>query len=449
MYKYHRPDATIDIRFGFRPENVDKRPLSTPDARPNYDGYVTVYMTIGYNDYGPYATGIKTFESVWRGRQLEKPPLESRQLVKELINYQARIEAAHEALLRLDQPIDGEALMNTVQKGDPSGKVITLMQVYTEFMQARAAMIEPRQELRTCDQISNATFNSYPKRWEMIYGYLVSINRTKMPVGAILYPFATELKEFLTRQQKGGGRRYMPVTVNKAISFLKQLMSYAVSKGYIGFNPVRDFACRGGSVANPKPLTKEQLDLLETCELPYLWRRICDSWLVAAELCLHYSDFMKIPKMKFIEKDGILFIQHTRSKQQGSSLKQTVNVTDRAKRIIDKYGGVEGLYYRHSGFFSAYLKKIAKKVDLRDENGDLIGLQFGHGRDTGLTQRVIDGANGVQLAKMAGWSKPAYAERYIGNPVDIVGEFVKSTGSGQTGHRPDPNKPFIMLKRAS
>ena len=100
------------------------------------------------------------------------------------------------------------------------------------------------------------------------------------------------------------------------------LMTYAQSKSYVSTNPISSFACRGGSAANPKPLTIEQLDYLETCDLPRKLRHVCDSWLIAGELCLHYSDYVQLPSIRFItQPDGRRYIQHERSKQQGSSLK--------------------------------------------------------------------------------------------------------------------------------
>jgi hypothetical protein len=230
----------------------------------------------------------------------------------------------------------------------------------------------------------------------------------------------------MNQQRKPDGEPYSPATINKVISLLKMLMNYALSKGYIKFSSVNTFPCRGSSPANPKPLTKAQLDHLETCELPFILRHICDSWLVAGELCLHYSDYMELPTMKFITSSGLRFIQHQRSKQAGSNLVQTVNVTPRAERILEKWGGPQGLYYKHSSQFSSALKQIADLADIRDSEGELIGLQFGQGRDSGLTQRAIDGANGIQLSKMAGWSKPVYAERYVGNPLAIVEAFARS-----------------------
>ncbi|QIP12247.1 hypothetical protein G8759_06195 [Spirosoma aureum] len=56
MYKYHRPDASLDVHFSYR-KSRSKATLSTPDARPTYDCSVYVSLTVGHNEYGPYATG--------------------------------------------------------------------------------------------------------------------------------------------------------------------------------------------------------------------------------------------------------------------------------------------------------------------------------------------------------------------------------------------------------
>jgi len=218
----------------------------------------------------------------------------------------------------------------------------------------------------------------------------------------------------------------MPATRNKSLSFLKTLITYAQSKGYVEHNPILSLKTRGNSVADPKPLTQEQMAYLEVCELPPVLRHYCDSWLVAGELCLHHSDFCKLPQFKFITlSDGKRIAQHNRSKQHGSKLLQTVDVTARAERILTKYGGPEGLLYVSSAHYSRHLKQVARIADLRDSEDNLVELQFGQGRDTGLTERAIAGATQVQLSKMAGWSKPVYANRYIGHDDKIVEAYIQ------------------------
>lgn len=318
---------------------------------------------------------------------------------------------------------------------------MSLEKVYDEFRKWAWSRVERSPEHRNIESISEATYDTYPKRWAMIHSYLQANKLTGIPIEEIDYPFAFRLKEWLQAQRQAGDRPYSPATINKVISLLKQLMTYALSKGHTKQHALHNFSCRGGSPANPKPLTEAHMDHLEVCELPYMLRRFCDSWLVAAELCLHYADFSELEKCTFIQRGERRFLQRKRSKQQGRTLMQTVDVTERAERILAKYGGVKGLSYTSSAYFSKLLKQIAEKADLRDEAGQRIDLQFGMGRDTGLTLRAIDGANGIQLSKIAGWSKPAYAERYIGGAVDIVAAFADEKDRKKALKQPHSTPP--------
>ena len=276
-----------------------------------------------------YATEIKTFRSTYDGRKADRVSVESRELIKALSDVQATLQTAHAHLEKLGTAITGQSVMNAywqLRSGrTPTGSFVrmeamSLPKVYEEFLIWKKFVIVGDRRKRTDAQIASTTYETYPKRWILIQGYLARLKQTQLPVQAVRYEFATNLKEWLNRQRKPNGDHYSPATINKVISLLKMLMNYALSKGYIEYSTVDTFLCRGSSPANPKPLTKQQLDLLETCELPHLLRHICDSWLIAGELCLHYSDYRELPKMKIVSSDGMRFIQHDRSKQAGSKL---------------------------------------------------------------------------------------------------------------------------------
>jgi hypothetical protein len=450
----------IEVHFHFQhTARGRKRTKSTATGQPSHDG--TVYYRLMINGVecgGAQSTGIKTFHAYYLGRADAQPTPKAKALTRQLLEFEMLVEYVHGELSKRGGVITGEAIAKGVKwlkvtngaqperllsaaydSGNPF-EIVTLPRVYREFMEAKKNTIEPVIEKRKDGQISPNTYDSYPKRWAMIFGYLDSQKKTNYPVLNVDYPFATNLKEFFRQLKKDNGDPYETSTINKGISFLKMLLKYAQEKGYIQQNPLVSFSCRGGSPANPKPLTEAHLQQLEACELtPYL-RQLCDSWLLAAELCLHHADFMNLPNTKFIERtstEGITkrFIQHNRRKQPGGAgQQQTIDITPRAERILQKYG-VANLCYRHSGVYAKYLKIIAQKADLRDENGDLIGLQFGQGRDTGLTHRVIDGANAMQLSKIAGWSKPVYANRYIGDSIGVVEAFAFARS---------PKEPFCL-----
>ncbi|WP_460950761.1 phage integrase SAM-like domain-containing protein [Spirosoma daeguense] len=417
-------------------------------------------LTINGIEYGPYTTGIFTYRAIWDGGRAARVSAESHALIAELGKYQTLLTQAYEELKSRGIALDGSKvmdafawLMHRQQQPDAIGEdspfeIVTLQRVYKEFMEARGNVVEKDRRKRSLEQISDNTYNTYPRRWVLIANFLHSEKKQKLPVSAVDYPMAIRLKEWLQKQPKMDGGRYHIATINRSIGFLKTLLTYALTKGYVKINALESFACRGNSTANPKPLTEAQLQTLETVTLSPLHRWICDSWLIAGELCLHYSDYKELPSMQIIERPhGLRFIQHDRNKQNGSKLWQTVNITPRAERLLDKWG-IRGLYYKSNTAFNNALKTIARLAELKDEKGEIISLEFGQGRDSGLTARAINGANGIQLSKIAGWSKPLYAERYIGNPVAIVEEFVKSS-KRNNDPTPNPSQPFIQIQKVS
>ena len=160
---------------------------------------------------------------------------------------------------------------------------------------------------------------------------------------------------------------------------------------------------------------------------------------------------MRLPSIHVItQPNGRRYIQHERSKQQGSSLKQTVDITPRAERLLAKHGGPSGLYYKSSAAFSSGLKQIAFRLNLVNEQGEHVDLQFGMGRDTGLTSRARKGANGIQLSKIAGWANPRMANRYIGDDLGIVEAFANTAQEAKpVPLTPSHSQPFLHIHKVS
>lgn len=416
------------------------------NGKPASDGTVCVTLYVNNVKYGPVATDIYCFRKDWDGRQASRPSKGSEVLMDRLSDFQRLLEAIHADLFVKGKPADGELILK-IAKGEGPEAAGTLAAVYSEFMVARESMIEHNRRKRSIDQISEETYKSYPKRWAMIELYLFHDKRGNIPIGSVNYASTTRFKEFLRAYRSKRNEAYASATINKAISFLKMLVTYAQSKGYAEANVITNFACRGGSAANPKPLSDETIHYLEACDLPETLRLICDSWLIVGELCLHYSDYMKLRFMPFITYKGGTYIQNERSKQRGTSLVQTVNVTERAARLLAKNGGPKKLYYKTSGAFSNALKQIAYLTNLRDADGNFINLQFGQGRDTGLTNRAKQGANAIQLSSMAGWSNPREARRYLGDALGVVAGFVERSNVDKVGSLSPV--PFTQIYKAS
>lgn len=444
-------DQPMRIRFQFR-KSTNKiatrliGAIKGQDVPAETPGRVYVIITMDrlHSDvrkaviYGPYATGIETLKGVWESRFLSRlsDPLRNQvsTLNRSINAYQNNLEAAHAQLSFHNSQavsprvIDGPMIMNAQEKLRLGNiQLVTLRDVYEEFLSWKFSMIEPNRRIRKAEQIAPSTYRTYPKRWVLLQQFLVFLGEPKIPVQNISFRTATELKEWLLKKSSARAhtRPYDIATVSKVIKLLKMLLTYAQSKEYIGANPLATFSIPGGSAANPKPLSREQMQLLETCDLPPVLRHQCDSWLIAAELCLHYADYLELPQMSLIEVNNIQYIQHERAKQAGTSNVQTVNLTPRAIRLLDKYGGPVGLCYASAAYFSKQLKRIARLADLRDENGAIIPLAFGQGRDTGLTRRSVQGANNMAITKLGGWSSPTFANRYVKDAVGIVGGFVQ------------------------
>jgi hypothetical protein len=355
----------------------------------------------------------------------------SRDLSEELDDFRNIVKSAHKLLIEEGLEVDGEALLERIwqvrghSKSRTSGTTgpVTLKRIYTEYLASRKPQVHSNRKTRAYPQISPNTYDKYPFVWDRIETYLTSIKRPNLPLSAITYPFLTKFVEWFTMRFKEDGTQYSSLTIHESVVFLKSLCTYAQSKGYLEHNPVLSFKCRTRFKADPQPLIFQQVEFLEIADLPTNLRHVCDSWLVAAELCLHYSDYKQIRTIKFTTlPSGKRMIRILRTK---TGEEQTVNVTERCERILTKWGGPGGLVFFTHQYFCKQFRKIAQLLEIRDEDGEYINLKFGIGRDTGLTQRVLEGASEIQLSKMAGWTSAQYAKHYIGNSQKIIESFIQ------------------------
>ncbi|WP_128547208.1 phage integrase SAM-like domain-containing protein [Larkinella soli] len=435
----HKP---LRCRFEFR---KNRRTLQASPA-----GIIQVLIFLGEEASAPLSTKIETTRPVWENRYRFPNRPDSIDLNTKIEGFRRRLELAH--LLLIQEKI-GPTPRNLYQLAvwmqkrhqrtgfDPQTeafhpdaevqhtfrkeatemlkgirrKVVTLESLYGEFIAVRGRLINDNRFTRDGEQISTATYQSYGYRWKLIETFLRENNLAERSLLEVTAADAVNLKEFLQGQSSRYGRPVKHSTIAYTVTFLRQLLDYAVLKGYLKYNPLHAVRNGGKSKASPKPLTFEQMDFLERMDLPHDLQHYLESWLVAAELCLHHADFMELPTMHFKTDavSGRRYFIHPRVKQRRADIHMYVDVTPRAERLLAKWGGVKGLKYAGYSLYHARLMQISLLAGLRDNKGKPIKLTFGMGRDTGLTHRAMLKTPTLVLQANAGHTSSEMLTKYV------------------------------------
>ena len=125
-------------------------------------------------------------------------------------------------------------------------------------------------------------------------------------------PFIKAYSHFLSTQPMGGA------FATKCVKLLTEVLQWAVNEGHIRELRIRSFRGTCVAVEPPYNLTKAEILRLESLHLTPDQARVRDAiWLLARELCLHYSDYLELKPEHFsLDTYGRLTFQKYRVKQE-------------------------------------------------------------------------------------------------------------------------------------
>ena len=397
MFKHTSYFTVTTIRFQFRRGRSLK---TTPDAVP---GKVQAIITIeGQKPSGPFCTSIQCTKAIWDSRRSVRPPHEAQVLTKNLVKWEESIYSAAKTLFDEGEPITAKALIN--EKNCKASNIITLTRLYNLYIDHKKSRIGSRDpQERHIDQISHATYQTYIKRWAQLRRYLQERKLSDMPAHKADGPFAQSYFTWLRSKE------IALATATKYSKLLNEILNWGVSQGLI-----RMVVCgaKGGSTAAVKPpynITEEEVNRIEALEFSdSKMRGIRDGWLLARELCLHFSDYAGLlPEHFSVNKENKVVFEKARQKQQaGRNLRQISYVSERALSLWKRYG-YKIPYRCNNAEFNTCLKEIGFLAGLSQP------LMFSHARDSGIFRWVAAGVPDVQTRLAAGWRTTRELTRYV------------------------------------
>lgn len=148
--------------------------------------------------------------------------------------------------------------------------------------------------------------------------------------------------------------------VNKTVQNCIALFTFAVAKDFADSNP---FAGNRFAWKNKVDLTcldNEEIEKLKTYKWSDTLQRVVDSFLFMCFQGMHVGDYLKLNQGNM---SNIQQVSWVRLGRQKTKVTARVPLHSEAKRIIDKYGGLEKLPKMAGQSSNDYLKIIAERIN--------------------------------------------------------------------------------------
>lgn len=374
----------------------------------------TVYAVIYLEGQEPaiQTTGIRCEPDEWRNRATPRRSQAAKELNEKIVLWERSLMSAARTLSDRGDAVTADTLIS--EKNYITTPLLTLAQVYALFSKHKENLIgRDDATKRRPDQISRDTFRTYATRWSWVEKYLKSKRTPSLLAIKVDAPFVESYHAWLSMQD-GIGAAY----ATKCVKLLTEVCQWAFRAGHI--RELRTGGFRGTGVAESAPFNVSEEDVIriEQLDLSGEHARIRDGWLLARELCLHYSDYMSLrPHHFFADKRGRMVFEKFRVKQEsGRRIKIAALVSERAQRIWESYGETVPAFYSnvHMGRIVAY---IGEQLELPRR------LTFSHARDSGIFRLVAAGKKDIEIKLAAGWTTTRQLSKYVNHDRQLVDHF--------------------------
>ncbi|GAB2554446.1 hypothetical protein [Spirosoma areae] len=420
------------IRFEFRKQRT-KKPVP---------GIVYALIYVVGQDPEPRSTGIRATREDWDNRTARGQSLSAKDLNEKLVLWE---RSAHSAARTINDRGDVVTPGGIVEEMTYATRpLLALSDVVDKFLAYKKTTVGPdKAELRKPGQICYGTYHSYHRRRLWLSRFLKARQTPNLVIRKVDSQFIQAFTNFLSQQPTLGA-----AYAAKCVKLLTEVCNWATLSGLIDPLAVGHYRATTLAEKPPHNVTEEEVLRIEALELPTQLGRVRDGWLLARELCLHYSDYLQVKKEHFSwGKHGHLIFEKARQKQESArGIKLLSLVSERALRIWNQYG--QKLPIRASNVhLGRLIAEIGQEAELEQR------LTFSHARDSGIFSYVAAGCRDAQIRLAAGWTSTKQLSRYVNHDRRLLEEILSPTNSpatgGNSGGTPERSQPFLQIYKAS
>ncbi len=366
--------------------------------RPNNDGSTgSIYVRAVYGstriEIG--STGLRLPQKFWdaRRRCVKASYPDAEAVNYELDRWRLRIDAARLDLLRKGRETITAGSIKAHLLSDQNGP-LTMTGLLDWYIEHRKKEVPMR--------LAKSSLDAFARRGRSVKAFLTHARLTQQLADEFTPDVADRLVHFLSTE-KGHCNAY----VNKILDVVRAALRAAADAERISKNPLKKYADLPEGDPDTTHLTAEEIARCEALtDLSPGLEKVRDFLLFCVEAGTHYADYAGIRKQGRIENDpdGSRWLV---SKRQKTNKPIEVPVTPRMERLVEKYGGLDGLPLLANAQLNAFLKVIAEKAGITKNVTTKIGRKSF--ADARLNH---DALSDTATATMLGLTSTAYLQHY-------------------------------------
>lgn len=425
------------IRFEYRKSQLNK---------PQLPGTIYALIYVEGQKEETRTTGIRCSRADWDNRTSPGRSQVAKDLNEKLVLWERSISQAARVLLDRGDAVTAGSLLD--EKNHINQPLLTLQAVFEKFLAHKRTLVGPKESRnRLPHQIAPDTYESYEKRWKWLTRYLSHKRQSGILLLKVDAPFVHGYYYHLTAQSLGAAY------ATKCVKLLTEVCQWAFNAGHSRELRTGGFRGSNQAVTGPYNLTEADICRMESLVLDPYQTKVRDAFLLARELCLHYSDYREMKPEHFSrDSQGRLIFEKLRWKQEsGRSIKIVTFVSDRAQRIWNQYGQKVPAPYTGT-HLTRGLVDIGLELELPRR------LCFSHARDSGIFRLVAQKRSEMEIKLAAGWTSTRNLIKYVSHDRALFEELTKPTSpheglisyqSPKENLTPDRHNPFLHIYKAS
>ncbi|KAB7728416.1 hypothetical protein F5984_18775 [Rudanella paleaurantiibacter] len=317
------------------------------------------------------------------------------------------VTAIASAVARLESMV-AQLLNQTPAPAAPTNQTISLLELIDTHYEYQAKNGRNKRGKPICRN----TLKTYKVNRGFVKNYLHYINQPTAPASVLNNDFAREYELYNLD-------RLAATSARMAVSFLAGISRFGVEKKFLSADNRITYKPAVAESVPPAPLTQDELLKLESARFRRIRQGAVDCFLFLVYTGFHYIDGALIDSnAQQVTPDGFTYLQINRQKTGETAI---VPYTEKARALVDKYGGLDKLPFKTNNTMNYHLKMAAKELGLGRE------ITMSIGRDTFADDVTNNrGISDESLAAMLGHSGTGYVRKYRKVKVSRVAKEWKS-----------------------
>lgn len=230
--------------------------------------------------------------------------------------------------------------------------------LYPTLLECFKFYIQKQQELVGSGKIKLNTINTYFKRLRNLQRFLAGAKSLKIKASEFNEIMADNMQHWMYRE------KYAQSYINKHLRLVKSVQVLAKKEGNTDAVSLAAYGFVSVKEKVPVVLDKIEIALIENCNnYSQILREVADGWLFCVETGFAYSDYMELKDYMLLQDvDGTYWIDKNRRKSEEPAM---VPLSNKAMKLLKKYGGIEGLPRMSNQKTNLYLKDVAGWVGIK------------------------------------------------------------------------------------